>query len=113
MIHGKKKVLIPLAVLILVGLSMPALAAGFGTLQGKVTDKLTGRPIAGAVVKVKVGDGIIATTNEKGIYLFNNTIPRGRHNVVVKKQGYKRKIIWLFNIESGINTLNVKLKPRQ
>ncbi len=112
MIQARNTFFILLFILVLIGLSSPARPGGFGTLQGKVTDMETGKPIAGVLVKVKAEGGITARTNEMGVYIFNNTVPQGKHNVVFRKEGYKRRIKWGVRIESGTNTLNIRLKPR-
>lgn len=89
---------------------VPVFSAGFGTLSGKVVDKKTKQPISSAVVKVQVGKGITVRTNRLGIFLFNNTVPEGKHKVTVSKRGYKNKVINDVEIKSGQNTLNVELE---
>ncbi len=101
-------------IIISVFLSSSIWAGGFGTLQGKVTDKKTNKPVPGALVKVEANKkSLTAKTNDKGIYIFNNTVPQGKHKVVVMKKGYEREVVKDVEVKSGARTLNVKLTPIQ
>ena len=54
-----------------------------GSVSGQVTEKLTGRPIAGATVSV--GDRTTAT-NENGRYKLE--LPAGSYNISFRSQGF-------------------------
>lgn len=88
------------------------LAAGFGTLNGKVTDAKTGKVIAGAVVKIQIGKGIAAQTSKDGYYLFSNIVPTGTVSLTVGKDGYETKTVSKITITTGVKNLNVTLSPK-
>ena len=98
---------------ILAGL-IPAwlLAAGFGTLNGKVTDAKTGKPVAGATVKIQIGKGMAAQTNKDGYYLFSNIVPTGIVNIAVSKDGYVSKTVSKISITTGVKNLNASLSHK-
>jgi len=59
---------------------------GGGTLDGAVTDSLTGKPIVGASVSYS-GGGSAATTDSNGVYAFSN-VATGTYTVSVTATGY-------------------------
>jgi len=78
-----------------------------GTLLGKVIDKETGNPVAGAVVSV---DGIGSTqTDQSGLYRLEN-IPVGARTVKVAAPGYK-EVAEVIKIAKGDNVKNFALEP--
>ncbi|NPB03561.1 MAG: OmpA family protein [Thermotogae bacterium] len=78
-----------------------------GTLLGKVIDKESGNPIAGAVVSV---DDMGSTqTDQSGLYRLEN-IPVGARTVKVAAPGYK-EVVEIIKIAKGDNVRNFALEP--
>jgi protocatechuate 3,4-dioxygenase beta subunit len=58
-----------------------------GSLEGTVTDRLTGRPIAGARLRL-LELGLEAATDSSGRYVFRD-IPSGEYTLTVEAPGYR------------------------
>ena len=97
---------------VVIGLPAALLAGGFGTLTGTVTDAKTKKPVSGAIVTVKVGQGMAGQTDQEGRFLFNNIVPTGSYTVSVSKSGFETKDVAKVKVESGVKTLNVSLTAK-
>ena len=87
--------------------SLAPVEKNVGALLGKVIDKETGNPIAGAVVSVEgVGS---AQTDQSGLYRLEN-IPVGAKTVKVAAPGYK-ETAEVMKIAKGDNVKNFALEP--
>jgi hypothetical protein len=79
-----------------------------GTLQGTVTDAVTGNPIAGAVVTFGIRK---LKTDANGLYQYTN-LPTGTYTVNVTATGYSSSTTNNVNVSSGSTTTqNVQLNP--
>ncbi|MEO0049994.1 MAG: carboxypeptidase-like regulatory domain-containing protein [candidate division WOR-3 bacterium] len=104
-----------LAALFAIGALTGLLLAGTGGITGRVTDLITGNPIANAVV-VACSDSTPmgrAQTNEDGVYLIEGLEPGG-YQVIARKQGYvpahyPTKVI----VQEGQITTGIDLRLRQ
>ncbi len=72
-------------------ISQPAMAAGTGTLKGKVFDRQTKEALPGATVLVK-GTSTGASTDLNGAYVIHN-VPAGEQTLVVSYVGYNSSTI--------------------
>ena len=100
-------------------LSMPYLCQGSAAISGKVTDKETGQPISGAVVKIESEGQIVAeiTTGRDGNFRVSQDI-QGEKQIQVSSMGYNRysKILELtpdltHNLEISLSTQPFQLAP--
>ncbi len=73
-----------------------------GTLQGRVTETSTGRPVGGAVVRVQ-GTTLEKTTNPDGFY-FINEVPAGLQDVEAGFIGYRPVLVEGERILAGQTT---------
>ena len=80
-------------------------SAATGTLTGIVTDKDTGLPIEGAVIKA---DSYSAITNSSGDYTISS-LPVGNYTVSAEKDGYFSSSATATIIENQTTTLNFQL----
>ncbi len=87
--------------------SLAPVEKNVGTLLGKVIDKETGNPIAGAVISVE-GVGSVQT-DQSGLYRLEN-IPVGGKTVKVAAPGYK-ETAEVIKIAKGDNVKNFALEP--
>ncbi|RLI52316.1 MAG: hypothetical protein DRP09_18205, partial [Candidatus Thorarchaeota archaeon] len=76
-----------------------------GTLKGKVTDKDTGLPIEGAVIKANSHQ---TTTNSSGDYIITNLLP-GSYTVTASKVGYYSSTATAEIFANQTTTLNFQL----
>ncbi len=95
---------------LLLGLARPAelIAQVTGTLEGRVSDEITGEPLAGArveIVETKQG----ALSDEDGRYQIRN-VPLGTYTLRVSYVGYAEFVQYQLRLESGNTNYNVKLK---
>jgi len=90
-------------ILLLLSVRLPVLASpatGTNIISGKITDKATGLPVAGATISIpdlKIG----TSTNESGLYLLKQ-LPKGEYLIQVSAIGYASvtKVIDLGNTYS-------------
>ena len=81
-----------------------------GTISGKVTDSVTGDPIAGATLTV---DGISAATNSSGGYTISD-VPAGTYTVKVSADGYQNSSQTDVTVVAGETTIvDFELTPSQ
>ncbi len=76
-----------------VAITFPILLSGqnYGTITGKVVDKLSGKPLYGVNIIVK--NTIIGTsTDETGGFIIDN-LKQGRYSILVSMIGYKKRTI--------------------
>jgi iron complex outermembrane receptor protein len=95
--------------LLLMLVFIPAIAFAQFKITGKVKDKETGEPMAGAHVILQERQ-IKTITDINGIYTFSN-IRKGEYTVSVSYVGYATKVSEI-NVENNV-TLDVKLEPTQ
>jgi Flp pilus assembly protein TadD len=81
------------AVLMLImGSSATAQVRGKGRLQGQITDKETGKPVAGATITINIAGGstapIVVKTNDKGRWAALGMIG-GAWNIDIDAEGYQ------------------------
>ncbi len=69
--------------------SAPPALGGGGTLEGKVTEQHSGRPLVGAQVEI-LGQPRVSRSNGEGRYRFEN-LPAGNYVVIVHASGYAKK----------------------
>ena len=78
-----------------------------GTISGRVTDDLTGEPLAFALVDVYDGVTIrflqSASTDESGHYTTHAALPKGQYLVVATAQGYRGELYDDIPCEAGCN----------
>ncbi|MDI6809577.1 MAG: TonB-dependent receptor [Candidatus Eisenbacteria bacterium] len=74
-----------------------------GTLRGRVTDTVTGRPLPGVNVAIKELE-IGALTAEDGIYLIAR-VPPGTYTILVRMLGYTPITKTALRIEAGLPTI--------
>ncbi len=88
----------------------PILAAGStGVIKGRVTDKATGDPIAGATVTA-FGTGHSATTDQGGHFVLADLTP-GKLNITVTKAGYTMAKISAVSVMADFTTeLNIEME---
>ena len=71
-----------------IGISLQTATAQSGPIKGKITDSLSGAPLAGATVEINAGASGITQTNEDGIFEFHNIRP-GKARIKVSIVGYR------------------------
>ncbi|MEN3011071.1 MAG: carboxypeptidase regulatory-like domain-containing protein, partial [Candidatus Bipolaricaulaceae bacterium] len=82
-------------------------APQLGSLKGRVTDKATGKGIAGATVSTEGG---VTTTDQNGYYTLN--LPAGTYTASASAQGYKTATQSGIRIEANrTTTVNFALEP--
>ena len=79
-----------------------------GSIQGSVTDSVTGKAVSGASVSVDTGQS--NTTDTNGSYTLNN-VPTGDHTVTVSASGYVKQQQQTSVTEGGNSTVNFALDP--
>jgi len=97
--------------IILAALMLPLiLAAGStGEIKGRVTDKATGDPIAGATVTA-FGTNHSATTDQGGHFVLSNLTP-GKRDITVTKAGYTMAKISAVSVMADFTTeLNIEME---
>ncbi len=92
-------------------MSLPSLVYAQGSLQGTVTDSLTGGPLVGANVFL-IGTSMGGSTDLDGKYKLMN-IPSGQHNVRISYIGYMNKTVGITVKSDEITTLNAVLSPQE
>jgi hypothetical protein len=105
-----KQIIILLFMIFSAGLSLPAQNLS-QTIKGRVSDKESQIPLAGAHVYIDGSDPILATaTDANGNYKLQN-VPVGRHTITVSFMGYAKVSIPEILVGSGKEVvLNVDLK---
>jgi len=83
------------------------LASLLGSLEGTVTDRLTGAPVPGARLRLEEL-GLETTTDSAGRYLFVD-IPSGDYTLVVEAAGYKPAVLKVSVV--GRTVRDVALEP--
>jgi hypothetical protein len=89
--------LLPLAALICVSISLPALAQAqqeaAGAVHGRILDSVTGRAVPTATVQLKRNEGVYVTVeaDAAGEFTFDN-VPEGVYSVEVEEQGYLKAV---------------------
>ncbi len=83
--------------------------AAVGWIHGRVTNQITGAPIAGATVAV-VGQNISTTTREDGTYELN-TVPAGPRTLEVTAPGFNTRQVQVDVVPDQVKTENVTLLP--
>lgn len=81
------------------------------TLEGKITDSVTGQPVKAAVVVV-AGSKYVDTSEEDGTYIIEKMLP-GTNNLLVYAEGYDTSVI-RFEIRKNMRLdarLLAKAKP--
>ena len=68
-------------------LRVTLMGLGYGILIGKVYDQNTGLPIEGATVSFTMGFSGSTTTDENGMYIFEDLTP-GPYSITASKSGY-------------------------
>jgi hypothetical protein len=95
--------------IILALVSSPADAARKGRLAGKVTDNITGKPIAGAIVAVQ-GTTISTMTDKNG--KFQLDLDAGKYNITIFKDEYFSTNYMDIEVEAGkITTYGCECVP--
>jgi TonB-dependent receptor len=103
-----KKILILLLLTIFISLHSQITSAQSGTLQGVVTDKVTGETIIGANVVIE-GTTIGTSTDLNGEFKLN--APSGTHNIQVSFISYETVVIENVKLEGSRTTyLNISLE---
>jgi hypothetical protein len=101
----------PAVILMLVFFAISAQAQFRTSIQGAVTDS-SGALIPGATLTLTnqaTNETVIRTSNEDGLFNFN-ALPADRFNLVVEKQGFKKKVLNdLQLIPEQANALNIQL----
>jgi hypothetical protein len=82
----------------------------FGNISGRVIDKRTGKPLAGANVMLADASGG-AATNQNGHFIIPKLIP-GYHKITIMYVGYKpvEQIVWV--PADAVASLNFSLPPK-
>lgn len=83
---GPRPAVLLLAVISLLAVAPPLTAQTTGRIQGRVTDRATGEPLAGVLVRVQVLDRA-TYSSESGRFVLAG-LPSGRHDVRVEILGY-------------------------
>ena len=99
---------------LVIAVAASAQMRGTGRLQGNVTDKTTGKPVAGATVSIslpKGGSPITARTNANGHWAAIGMTPGG-WNIDISAQGYVTSRGTATVTEAGATpSINVELEP--
>ena len=100
--------------LLLIAVAASAQMRGTGRLQGSVTDKATGKPVAGATVSIslpKGGSPITAKTNANGHWAAIGMTPGG-WNIDISAPGYVTSRGTATVTEAGATpSINIELEP--
>lgn len=72
--------------LLMIAINVAAIAQNTGKIRGKVTDKQTGDPLAGANVSVQ-GSNISAVTDESGSFTLSN-VKNGKVTIIISYVGF-------------------------
>jgi protocatechuate 3,4-dioxygenase beta subunit len=82
-----------------------------GTIKGKVTDKVTGSPIAGADVEASGSAGFASnTTDSSGNYIIQSNLGSGTYTVNASASGYSPGSITGVSVTVGQTTSNVNFQ---
>ena len=94
-------------------LSMSYLCQGSAAISGKVTDKKTGQPISGAVVKIESEGQIVAetTTGRDGNFRVSQDV-QGEKQIQVSSIGYNRYSEILESIPDSKHNLEISLSTQ-
>ncbi|MDL2208478.1 carboxypeptidase-like regulatory domain-containing protein [Parabacteroides sp. OttesenSCG-928-O15] len=71
------------------------------TIEGQVTDAMSGLPVVGCVVRVHPGDTLFTVTNEEGRYDIKS---HSGYKLVFTGKGYEEKVLFV-----TAKTMNVQL----
>jgi PKD repeat protein len=87
------------------------LLSSSGTLRGHVYDAVSGNPLAGAVISVRMGEASkLTTSNDTGAYQFL-VLEAGAYSVNVSKTGYETKSATATITVGNQTVLDISLEP--
>ncbi len=96
--------------LLIVPIAAASLAAQSGTITGKVTDAVSGRPLENAQVQAQLAGGVSygAVSGADGVYRVVN-LPDGTYTVTIRSLGYTQRV---FNAIRPGATVNASLNEK-
>ncbi|WP_426670425.1 TonB-dependent receptor domain-containing protein [Mucilaginibacter sp. McL0603] len=95
--------------LILSGFNEAAIAASIG---GRVSDKITSKPIAGVIVGIAGQSGPVALTDSSGFYRIDQ-LPAGKITLVFSAANYRQQTVTLALTEMAVAHLDAALENLQ
>ena len=95
--------------IILLGFNEAAIAA---SIEGRVSDKATSKPIVGIVVAISGQTGPVTLTDSNGFYRINR-LPTGKTTLVFSSVNYKQLMVTIALTEKAVTHLDIALENRQ